>query len=286
MDKGWIKLHRKITENPLYFSEPFTRMQAWIDMLILAAHDENFFYVRGNRVNINKGEIGYSQENLAKRWKWSRGRVSRFIKQLETDGMIVQQKSKIITTISIANYHTYQHGGTTDDTTNSTTDGRQTVQQTDINKNVKNDKNNIDTNVSMSNEQVHPTQKEGINYKNLIEFFNEKTNGVFGLVRYPISEKRKESIRARIREHGKQAFAEMIEKAVQSDFLKGENSRGFGATFDWLIKPNNFQKVIEGNYDNRINNGRPKQQGNNESLARSVAAGIARAKYERDKCVQ
>lgn len=141
MDSGWIKLYRKITENPLYFSEPFTRMQAWIDMLILAAHNDNFFYVRGNRVNISKGEIGYSQENLAKRWKWSRGRVSRFIKQLETDGMIVQQKSKIITTISIANYHTYQHGGTTDDTTNSTTDGRQTVQQTDINKNVKNEKN-------------------------------------------------------------------------------------------------------------------------------------------------
>ena len=55
--------------------------------------------------------------------------------------MIVQQKSPVITKLSICNYNAYQSDGTTDSTTDSTTDGQQTVQQTDTNKNDKNDKN-------------------------------------------------------------------------------------------------------------------------------------------------
>ena len=134
-NNGWIKLHRKITDDPMYFSETFTRMQAWIDMILLANYSEGFFYIRGNKVTVNRGQIGYSQESLAKRWKWSRGKVRRFLKQLENDGKIVQQKSSVITLISIVNYDAYQSDGTTD----STTDGR----QTDINKKNKKNKNNI-----------------------------------------------------------------------------------------------------------------------------------------------
>ena len=48
-------------------------------------------------------------------------------------------------------------------------------------------KNTVDTNVSMSDAE-HPTQKK-IDYKAVIIFFNEETQGVFGNVMYPISEK-------------------------------------------------------------------------------------------------
>ena len=61
-------------------------------------------------------------------------------------------------------------------------------------------KNIVDTTVSMSDAK-HPTQKK-IDYKAVINFFNEETQGVFGNVMYPISEKRKNSIRARINEFG------------------------------------------------------------------------------------
>ena len=33
---GWIKLHRSITDNQLYFKEPFNKTLAWIDLLLLA----------------------------------------------------------------------------------------------------------------------------------------------------------------------------------------------------------------------------------------------------------
>lgn len=108
----------------------------------------------------------------------------------------------------------------------------------------------ISTNVDIP-ESEKQASRTHIDYKKIVEFFNSETKGVFGEVRYPISSKRQESIRARIREHGKEAFVEMIRKASASEFLKGNNNRGFQASFDWLIKPSNFQKTIEGNYDNR-----------------------------------
>jgi hypothetical protein len=105
---GWIRLHRKITENPLYFSEPFNRSMAWIDLLLLANHSENYFFKRGIRVDVKVGQIGYDLDSLAKRWKWSRGKVERFILMLENDNQIVRQKTNVTTLISIVNYKEYQ----------------------------------------------------------------------------------------------------------------------------------------------------------------------------------
>ena len=105
---GWIKLHRKITDNPLYFSEQFNRSMAWIDLLLLANHTDNFFFKRGVRVDVKVGQVGYDLDSLAKRWKWSRGKVERFLLMLENDGQIVRQKNNVTTLISIANYKEYQ----------------------------------------------------------------------------------------------------------------------------------------------------------------------------------
>ena len=135
-----------------------------------------------------------------------------------------------------------------------------------------------DTNVSMSDAE-HPTQ-EKIDYKALISFFNEETQGVFGNVLYPISEKRKSSIRARINEFGKDGFTEMIRKASKSNFLRGDGNKGFVAKFDWMIRPTNFQKIIEGNYDNRNKGYSGSAEANDEELMLHIRQGIARGIQE------
>lgn len=55
-------------------------------------------------------------------------------------------------------------------------------------------------------------------------------------------------LRARLRQYGTDSFFEAVEQIKQSDFLQGKNSRGWQITFDWLVHPNNYPKVIEGNY--------------------------------------
>jgi hypothetical protein len=75
MHRGYIKLFRKMQDNKLWLSEPFTRSQAWIDLILLANHRPGVIRVRGNRVDVKRGQVGWSQVALAKRWKWSRGKV-------------------------------------------------------------------------------------------------------------------------------------------------------------------------------------------------------------------
>jgi hypothetical protein len=137
--QGWIKLHRKIAENPIWMSEPFTDGQALVDLILLANHKDGHIKVRGIRYPVSRGQVGWSEIKLAERWQWSRGKVRRFLKHLEDEKTIkiVQQKNKVTSIISIVNYKQYQSGGTT----NGTTDEQQTVQQTDTNKNDNNEKN-------------------------------------------------------------------------------------------------------------------------------------------------
>lgn len=138
MSKGWVKLHRKMADHPLWLSEPFTRAQAWVDLIMLANHADGFVRVRGVRVDVPRGSLGWSEARLATRWRWSRGKARRFLRELETVQQIVQQKNNATSVISITNYDEYQQDGTAD----GTADGQQTVQQTDTNKNVKKKKKN------------------------------------------------------------------------------------------------------------------------------------------------
>ncbi len=61
--------------------------------------------------------------------------------------------------------------------------------------------------------------------------------------------KRGGMLRARVHEYGVDAVLGAIEKIRHSEYLKGQNRRGWVITFEWLVKPNNFVKVLEGNYD-------------------------------------
>ena len=122
MENSWIRLHRKIMDDPLYFAEPFTKMQAWIDLLLLANFADRVTFIRGNRVTIKRGQVAYSREWFSGRWRWSRGKIDRFLDMLERENMIGRQKSAVITCISIVNYDAYQDNGSTDRSVNRSAD--------------------------------------------------------------------------------------------------------------------------------------------------------------------
>jgi len=132
-NQGWIRLHRQIMEMPEWLAEPFTRGQAWVDLLLLANHETGFIRKRGILIAVDRGQVGYSEESLAERWQWSRGKVRRFLIELERLSRIshkisektVPKKTSVSSLICIVNYDKYQMNGTEDDTE----DGRKTVQE-------------------------------------------------------------------------------------------------------------------------------------------------------------
>ena len=48
-----------------------------------------------------------------------------------------------------------------------------------------------------------------------------------------------------------EVFRQVFENAENSSFMKGQGRNGWTADFDWMMKPSNFQKVLEGNYNDR-----------------------------------
>jgi hypothetical protein len=118
---GYILLSRKMTRHPLYASEQFTKCSAWIDLLMLANYKKSHFLCRGIKIEVGIGQLAISQETLAAKWLWTRPRVFRFLKYLENEQMILQQKSGVINLITILNYQKYQKRVTTNVTVDVTT---------------------------------------------------------------------------------------------------------------------------------------------------------------------
>jgi len=58
-------------------------------------------------------------------------------------------------------------------------------------------------------------------------------------------------LKRRIKDYGIDSVLDAIENVRKSDFLMGRTKEGFKITFDWFIRPNNFPKVLDGNYENK-----------------------------------
>lgn len=66
-----------------------------------------------------------------------------------------------------------------------------------------------------------------------------------------MTESRRKAVQSALNAVGQEKLTELFRKAEASDFLTKRNSTGWKADFDWLLKPENYTKVLEGNYDNR-----------------------------------
>ena len=112
-----------------------------------------------------------------------------------------------------------------------------------------NDNDNVNDNAYANTEKVANATKERVPYQDVVEDFNDICKTLPRVTK--LTDARRKVIKARFKDHGLAGIQTVFEKAESSDFLSGRNG-GWSASFDWLMKPSNFQKVIEGNYDNEV----------------------------------
>ena len=118
--------------------------------------------------------------------------------------------------------------------------------------------NNIPSKEGLSiseNPKVDPAKRcAKIDFAAIKEYWNTKHDQSGSVMRRLtlMSDQRKCNVRSRIREYGGdvQKVYKAIDKAMASDFMNGKNGKGWVASFDWMMCPSNFPKVLEGNYDN------------------------------------
>ena len=109
-DKGYIKVYRDIRDHWIWTDEeePFSRGQAWIDLIMMVNHNDKDILFNGRLIHVEKGCRITSLRRLSERWKWSIHKVSDFLNLLEKEGMISQVRDSKKTLITLIKYEDYQ----------------------------------------------------------------------------------------------------------------------------------------------------------------------------------
>ena len=145
MHRGWMKLYRRIQDHWIWDDKPFSKGQAWIDLLLLANYDDKKKLIKGEVITCERGSVNLSIRELSTRWGWSRGKTKAFLELLEAEKMIELKMTTKRTVINIVNYSVFadsEDGGLT--TKRPQNDHELTTEwpQTDTTKNIKNINNN------------------------------------------------------------------------------------------------------------------------------------------------
>ena len=106
---GWISLHRSIQKHWLFEEKrKFSRFEAWIDILMMVNHTDNKIMHDGDLITVKRGQRITSLRQLGERWSWSITKVDKYLKTLESDGMLVVKKDTKKTVLTVVNYDDYQ----------------------------------------------------------------------------------------------------------------------------------------------------------------------------------
>lgn len=165
-------------------------------------------------------------------------------------GMIATTKVTHGMVVSIVNYGIYQDP----ETYESNDDGFAKATAKELrsgeqgNNNNKNDNKNDNKNNIVSNETICRTSRD--DKQRAVDAWNEmaKQTGLPIVTKLAANTKRANMLGARIQEYGIDDVIKAISNVGDSPFLQGKVN-GWACSFEWVMKPNNFPKVLEGNYN-------------------------------------
>lgn len=156
--EGWIKLHRKLLDNPVTFKDP-DYLAVWIFLLLEATHKEQKRDFGGKIIILKPGQLITGRPAISKQTKVQASKVERILKRLKSEQQIEQQTSTKGRLITILNWNEYQNSEQENEqqvNNNRTT----SEQQVNTNKNVKNVNNvkNDNTHIDTDSINSHVTQ--------------------------------------------------------------------------------------------------------------------------------
>ena len=156
-NKGWICLHRSIQDSSIWDNdEPFDRRSAWIDLLLMANHEDREIMFDSHVRTVKRGQMITSIRKLSEKWSWSEKRTLKYLRLLEEAEMISKNSDNRATLLTVLNYAKYQdlltfggtqgwvqgkHSGNTPDHTPDHTEVGTPIPQTTMINNYNNDNN-------------------------------------------------------------------------------------------------------------------------------------------------
>ncbi|SNY19298.1 protein of unknown function [Orenia metallireducens] len=125
----------------------------------------------------------------------------------------------------------------------------------DINSKKEHDNEQSKVKESKVKESKEEESKTSAPIKKIFDLYNQICTSLPSARK--LSDSRRRHIKARWEEEKDiSVFEKVFKKAEASSFMAGKNNRGWVANLDWIVKNNtNFNKVLEGKYDDKEGDG-------------------------------
>ena len=263
---NFIKVDRKILKWEWWSDINTFRLFMY---MLLAAWWKDGKY-KGN--DIFRGSFPSSIAELSKETNLTENEIRTALKHLKSTGEITSKSHSKYTVFTVKNYDIYQSNHkqdyseiTGEITSTSQPDNEQLTSKSQaVNKQITNlpiikenknirSKEDKEDKKERKEEDISTISKEIVcqtDVRRITEKWNTLSEfGVKPVKRIKSGTQVYERLCARIREYGIEEVLSTIDMVKQSDFLLGK-VKDFRITLDWFSRPNNFQKIYNGNYDN------------------------------------
>ena len=152
--EGWIKLHRKLLDNPIIIKDS-DYLSVWIYILLNSTHKEYDTLFKGERITLQIGQLITGRKSISEKLKINESKVQRILKTLENEQQIEQQNGNKNRLITILSWDKYQQDEqqTEQQVNNNRTTSEQQVNTNKNEKNIKNEKNKKKNNIPASEDK-------------------------------------------------------------------------------------------------------------------------------------
>ena len=215
--------------------------------------DKTVWYNR-QQVYLQARQVIVTVNSLVKQWQVSKPTVIHFLQRLEHEKLIERQTDSRKTIITITPLG-WADSEVKQEVTPAVKVDHDVDHQTyhhPLPPNINNkEKNNIACGGARTREEEEVVANH--DFDEIISFFNQQMKGK-GIQQVAIvTAERRQAFERLMSQTGvnKDSVKQAIKNAAESDFLNGKGPKGWVASFDWMMMPQNFQKVLENNYRNK-----------------------------------
>lgn len=219
------------------------REASWTDKTVWYNHQQVYLQARQVIVTVN---------SLVKQWQVSKPTVIHFLQRLEHEKLIERQTDSRKTIITITPLG-WADSEVKPEVTPAVKVDHQSYHQTyrqPLPPIINNKEINI---IASGGARTREEEVANHDFDEIISFFNQQMKGK-GIQQVAIiTSERRQAFERLMSQTGvnKDTLKQAIKNAAESDFLNGKGPKGWVASFDWMMMPQNFQKVLENNYRNK-----------------------------------
>ncbi len=233
MYRGYVSIWRKLRKSFLWEDKPFAMGQAFIDLILLANHQDKEVFFHRRVEKCMRGQVITSILKLSKYWGWSQGKVKRFLDLCQkTEKLKYTIKKKRFIKITLCNYYIYQ--------TNQKKDGEDKFTKTEKRRRRDGEETEINNNYNNYKKNIYSLKNE--NEKYLFDKWNS-----LKITRHREFEKFKPCLTAKLNHYSK---AEIEQGFQNYAIILASDKHYFShrwTLYDFLTRKNGFDKFLPAN---------------------------------------